>query len=829
MAKSTKGSSYLDQMAADAKEVKKIISNSKKNISENEPAVTLQNALTALPTNISVHKGIPVLRITSRGAWKNRVITLSSDKQAFFITHAKLSNNVRAQAASSLPLPFFSPSKGLRWSNDSERYVRHLDVADIDAWQVGVVGTQALEFAKQSIGESDVKDILTIFHHGSKTLSFQVPDQKHREALVEAFASVKIRYNLLSPWIPNDQLLLRYIYYDIDVDKSGTVSSKEFREICKRVNLTPPSNLDKTYAEFAKSSTELTISQTRELLQLVATGDSCMPADKLWDDLFGKDVEEVGPKKLLECFFLGSQGESNMSTKDAELFVSSMKSLGFSSKSKKITKSEFTHFLHSKYNDAYDPAAIAELPSTAKLDLPMSNYWINTSHNTYLLGDQLKSRSSVEAYANALNRGCKCLELDCWDGDVDKVTKECIPIIFHGHTLTSKIRFRAVCLLVQNYIKANPNTYPVILSLENHCSHPFQEVIANDMKEIFGKNLFIPTQKQCSDGNLPSPETLRGMIVIKGKRPPEADEGVDKSTMSGEDTYDDGFGSEDEEESKEGGDKLKKSKIVSDLANLTLLHGAHFKDFSASIDQRPSYMHSIGETKITKLVSKSEGNAKLWREYNQHHMTRTYPAGTRVDSSNYNPILAWAMGSQLVALNFQTPDSSLCLNDGLFRQTGGCGYLPKPKSLMGGKMPSKKVIKISILSARCLPKPNGAKTGEVIDPYIQVDLHDVRVGDKGTEEHTKESFKTSTVDNNGLCPVWKEDEATFEFEIHSPDVAMIHFRIIDEDIGTNDKLCSSAIPVTCLRQGYRNVQLYDQNNTRTGPFECATLFVKIVY
>ena len=114
MTKSTKGSSYLDLMAVDAKEVKKIMSKSKKaNTPVNEPAVTLQNAMTTLPTNISVHKGIPVLRITSRGVWKNRVITLSSDKQAFFVTHAKMSNNVRAQAASSLPLPLYSVSKGL--------------------------------------------------------------------------------------------------------------------------------------------------------------------------------------------------------------------------------------------------------------------------------------------------------------------------------------------------------------------------------------------------------------------------------------------------------------------------------------------------------------------------------------------------------------------------------------------------------------------------------------------------------------------------------------------------------------------------------------------
>mmetsp|Transcript_67818 Transcript_67818/g.75909 ORF Transcript_67818/g.75909 Transcript_67818/m.75909 type:complete len:822 (+) Transcript_67818:195-2660(+) len=816
--------SYLDIMAEDAKKVKTIMLKSKKNTPENEPAFMLQNAMTTLPTNSNVHKGIPVLRITSRCVWKNRVITLSSDKQAFFITHSKLPNSLRAQVASSLPRPFFTLSKGFRRSNET---VRHLDVADIDAWQVGVIGTMRLEGAK-AMAENQVHNILTIFHHGCKSISFQVNDKKNCDALIEALKNGKIRYNLMSPWIANDQLLLRYIYYDIDVDKSGTVSSKEFRQICKRVNLTPPSNLEKTFVKFANSSNDLTIQQARELLQLVAIGESLMPDEKLWDDLFGK-VKEVEPKKLLKHFFHGCQGESNACNDDAELFVSSLKSLGYSNNSKMISKSEFIHFLHSKYNDAYDPAAIVELPSSTKLDLPLCSYWINTSHNTYLIGDQLKSRSSVEAYVNALNRGCKCLELDCWDGDAENVTEECVPVIFHGHTLTSKIRFKAVCLVVQNYLKANPNTYPIILSLENHCSHPFQTVIANNMKEIFGKKLFIPTKEQCSGEDIPSPEKLRGMVIIKGKRPPEADEGADKNAIqnTGEQDYDDGFGSDDGEETKS---KKPKAKIVSELANLTLLHGAHFKDFNSSIAQRPSYMHSIGETKITKLVTQSEENATLWREYNQHHMTRTYPAGTRVDSSNYNPVLAWAMGCQLVALNFQTSDSSLTLNDGLFRQAGGCGYIAKPKSLMGGPKSSKKVVKISVLSARCLPKPNGAKTGEVIDPFIQIDLHDVRVPDTGTEnteEHTKESFKTSTVNNNGLCPVW--NDASTKFEIHNPDVAMIHFRIIDQDVGSDDKLCSSAIPVTCLRQGYRNIQLYDHNNTRTGHFECSTLFVKIEY
>lgn len=52
-----------------------------------------------------------------------------------------------------------------------------------------------------------------------------------------------------------------------------------------------------------------------------------------------------------------------------------------------------------------------------------------------------------------------------------------------------------------------------------------------------------------------------------------------------------------------------------------------------------------------------------------------------MDSSNFDPFLAWSLGVQMVALNFQTGDRSMQLNRGRFRANGGLGYVLQPKCL----------------------------------------------------------------------------------------------------------------------------------------------------
>ena len=57
--------------------------------------------------------------------------------------------------------------------------------------------------------------------------------------------------------------------------------------------------------------------------------------------------------------------------------------------------------------------------------------------HTYI-GHQLTGRSSVEIYRQALLTGCRCVELDCWDG---KGADE-EPIITHGYTMCTEIGFK---------------------------------------------------------------------------------------------------------------------------------------------------------------------------------------------------------------------------------------------------------------------------------------------------------------------------------------------------------------------------------------------------
>ncbi|KAK9448439.1 PLC-like phosphodiesterase [Limtongia smithiae] len=630
---------------------------------------------------------------------------------------------------------------------------------------------------------------------------------------------------------------LQQIFAEADVDKSGFLDFEEFRNFVKML----------------KHRKEIVEIYSRVLKITSAADDLAVEDDTMSLEMFKaflSDIqkEEIDDAVVEKIFNKLADGHQ------------------------RFTVDSFSDYLLSSYNPVLRDVE-------EDLTRPLNEYYISSSHNTYLLGRQFAGESSVEAYIRILQRGCRCIELDCWDGDN-------APVISHGRTFTSEILFADVVSIIHKYgFISTP--YPLILSMEVHCSIENQILMVEIMKSTFGDKLVTAPLVPNSD-TLPSPEDLRHRILIKVKSSSSAEldnaqhddsllgspatvASSESTTTSTESSFsEDGSDSRVVVRKKKSG-LTSSHKIAKQLGNLAIyLNGTKFRNFKFPESQTMNHCFSFSERSFNSLC-KDADKVLLLNKHNEKFLMRVYPSVYRFTSSNYVPSNVWKHGVQMAALNWQTYDVGLQINDAMFSIGDKAGYVLKPVQLRGEHGPyvspvrhRRRKLVVDIISAQQLPRPKDMKSDVSFDPWVEVEVFpcsgitnrgrnsstnggnansrranmssnsdifsNVSVSSSPSmtaatlqssmSRHTK--GRTTVVKKNGFNPIWNE---RFSFELEDPflELAFVRFQVYSS-AESSSSFALHCARISNLLQGYRHIQLFDVQGEQ---FIFSTLFVKI--
>lgn len=392
---------------------------------------------------------------------------------------------------------------------------------------------------------------------------------------------------------------------------------------------------------------------------------------------------------------------------------------------------------------------------------PLAHYFVSSSHNTYLHGHQLVGEGGTEVIVTCLHAGCRVVELDVYNEEAKGKLANKGPQVRHGEAMTSAVTLEDCMKAVREHaFKTSP--YPVIATFENHCDEENQVKMAEVITRVLGDVLFVPTEEELAHA---SPESLKHKVLIRAK--------VESA----------------------------KGEIAPELRQLVYIANSKMKAALADMEETPIYMTkgvscSVEASKIESLLEEKE---KVLL-FTTRHILRVYPQAWRINSANYNPIPAWNMGAQVVALNWQRWDKHMWLYSTRFADNGQCGYVRKPDWMIKGVLPTTpphpKLLTVTVKSA-------GMESRKTIFKKNLEDLM-VKVQVVGEEEDCC-SFKTRVVDD---C--WEAHFGEmFAFHVHFPETALLLLQLKDHDTKSDDALGYYGLSLNTLVPGSYKLTLKD--------------------
>lgn len=291
---------------------------------------------------------------------------------------------------------------------------------------------------EEDLLQLDPQRSFSIIFRGADTVDLMAESFEERNVICDALDRVLVAYARGKKRVAYDVQLLRYVWALSFASTSSTdvlqteqrMSEKHIRNLLQEINYSVKAReITKLYDGFGKvigldratRKHGLTFEQTATFLHKVKRDSSwkLKPVVVIWNELFGEVMNNgkmrmsVSDKTFLERFLHYKQGQVHTTLLDVrklfrklhDLEIAHTSSLRDEVDMNRINRDQFEAFLLMHANDAFDPDK--ERHDKADMDQPLSEYWINSSHNTYLIGDQYTSQSSVEMYSNALYRGCR--------------------------------------------------------------------------------------------------------------------------------------------------------------------------------------------------------------------------------------------------------------------------------------------------------------------------------------------------------------------------------------------------------------------------------------